>query len=282
MNPDRATACDRFATIARAGARLDLAAAALEIARIGHPDLDPAPWLSRLDDLADGVRPKVSSTDSTEGRVFILTQFLFEECGFRGNEEHFYDPRNSFLNDVLSRRVGIPITLSLVLMEVGRRVGLPVQGIGFPGHFLVRVPVGGGLLVLDPFFGGRPLGEPELLERLGALRSDHPTPERLPGEFLAAIDPRDILARMLRNLLHIYTEADQHLEALQTVDLALVLDPDSPDDLRTRAQLFERLECGPAAIADYQRALALAPSGPGAEYGRRRLAKLLRSVPPLH
>jgi regulator of sirC expression with transglutaminase-like and TPR domain len=278
---DRDAARVRFRELTRR-ADTDLAASTLEIARIGHPGLDPAHSLQVLDELAAACRPQVEAATSIEARVVVLNRFLFQECGFHGNQEAYYDPRNSFLNDVLQRRTGIPITLSVVLIEVARRVDIAMQGVGFPGHFLVRVPVDGGVLILDPFFGGRPLGEPELLERLRPLHPQRDSPTRLPPALLAPLDPRDLLARMLRNLMHIFREQETDLQALHAVDLLLVLDPDSPDDLLARATLFERLECGPAAIADYRRCLDLAPAGRSAEPVRRRLARLLRSVPPLH
>src|SRR5438552_615684 len=146
-----------FAALAAAGDRTDLALSALAIARIAYPDLDPAPYLRQLDDLAAAVRPRLYPQASPEAAVTELAGYLFGECGFRGNQEEYYDPRNSYLNDVLERRTGIPITLAVVLIETGARLGLGLEGVGFPGHFLVRVA--GSPPLLDPFFRGRrPLG----------------------------------------------------------------------------------------------------------------------------
>src|SRR2546429_942391 len=145
-----------FAALAAAGERTDLARAALAIARIAYPDLDPAPYLRQLDDLAAAVRPRLYPQASPEAAVAELAGYLFDECGFRGNQEEYYDPRNSYLNDVLERRTGIPITLSLVLIETGARLGLGIEGVGFPGHFLVRVAGSRGPLLLDPLYGGPP------------------------------------------------------------------------------------------------------------------------------
>src|SRR5437879_3420062 len=152
-----------FAALVAAGERTDLARAALAIARIAYPDLDPAPSLRQLDDLAAAVRPRLYPQASPEAAVTELAGYLFGECGFRGNQEEYYDPRNSYLNDVLERRTGIPITLSVVLIETGARLGLGIEGVGFPGHFLVRVA--GRPLLLDPFFGGPPIGERALPTR---------------------------------------------------------------------------------------------------------------------
>src|SRR2546426_2959641 len=152
-----------FAALVAAGERTDLARAALAIARIAYPDLDPAPSLRQLDDLAAAVRPRLYPQASPEAAVTELAGYLFGECGFRGNQEDYYDPRNSFLNDVLERRTGLPITLALVFMEAGARLGLSITGVGFPGHFLVRVEGDAGPVVLDPFFDGCVLDPAELL-----------------------------------------------------------------------------------------------------------------------
>src|SRR5213080_5101258 len=192
-----------IAALVAAGERTNLARAALAIARIAYPDLDPAPYLRQLDGLAAAVRPRLHPGGSPEAAAAELAGYLFGECGFRGNQEEYYDPRNSYLNDVLERRTGIPITLAVVLIETGARLGLSITGVGFPGHFLVRVEGDAGSVVLDPFFGGRVLDVGELLARYRAFlgpRGDGVT--SLPSDVLAATDAPAILARMLRNLLH--------------------------------------------------------------------------------
>ena len=150
------TARDRFAAmVTRPESELDLAAAALEIAAEEYPQLVPGPYLQRLDVLAERVRDRLG--DETAPLIVLqeLNRVLFEEERFRGNAEAYYDPRNSFLNDVLDRRVGIPITLSLIYLEVGWRLGLPLSGVGFPGHFLVRYEGEVVRVLLDRFDGGR-------------------------------------------------------------------------------------------------------------------------------
>jgi regulator of sirC expression with transglutaminase-like and TPR domain len=274
----------RFARIVQSS-RCDLARGALEIARIAYPELDPTASLATLDELADTVRPRLMPGFSAVERAMTVSRFLFQDCGFRGNAEDYYDVRNSFLNDVLARRTGIPITLSMVLMEVGRRVGVPVEGVGFPGHFLVRVPAGAGqFLILDPFHGGQRVGDDELLERLRTLADANrgPTFEAVPAEFLAPTSPRAMLGRMLRNLLRIYLERDADAEALLTVDLLLVLVPQGADEVRTRGYLYERLGCPAAAANDFRRYLELAPEGSDSEQIRTRLSRLLDETPTLH
>ncbi|HEB80915.1 MAG TPA: hypothetical protein ENI71_03450, partial [Chromatiales bacterium] len=147
-----------------------LARGALEIARLEYPDLDPDAYLWRLDDYAERVR--AAGGAGLTDQVLALNRILFREEGYAGNLEEYYDPRNSFLNEVMDRRLGLPITLSIVYLEVGRRVGLPVEGVSFPGHFLVKLPVQGGALVLDPFDAGRSLDEEDLQEQLTQVYGD--------------------------------------------------------------------------------------------------------------
>ena len=274
----------RFAKIVQSP-RCELARGALEIARIGHPELDPEASLGELDRLADAVRPRLMPGFSAVDRALTVARFLFGECGFRGNRDDYYDVRNSFLNEVLTRRTGIPITLSTVLMEVGKRVGVPFEGVGFPGHFLVRVPAGSGeQLILDPFHAGQRVDDDELLARLQNLADANKGPrfETVPAEFLTPTSPRAMLGRMLRNLLRIYLERDADAEALLTVDLLLVLTPQGADELRTRGFLYERLGCPAAAANDFRRYLELAPEADDHEQVRTRLSRLLDDTPTLH
>src|SRR4029077_19206967 len=156
---------ERFASLI-ASPSCDLAHASLEIARIAYPDLDPAPTLEGLDTLAAALRPRLGAATAPGDAARLLGRYLFEECGFRGNRTEYYDPRNSFLNDVLERRTGIPISLSVLAIEVGRRLGLRLEGVGSPGHCLVRVAGASDLLLLDCFDGGKAVDEDTLLARL--------------------------------------------------------------------------------------------------------------------
>jgi regulator of sirC expression with transglutaminase-like and TPR domain len=274
----------RFAQIVQSP-RCDLARGALEIARIAYPDLEPATTLAELDRLAEAVRTRLMPSASPVDRALTVARYIFGECGFQGNAGDYYDVRNSFLNDVLKRRTGIPITLSLVLIEVGARVGVAIEGVAFPGHFLVRVPSGGGsYLFLDPFNAGQRVDEQELLERLRSLSETNEGPafESVPAEFLAASSPRAMLGRMLRNLLRIYLERDQDAEALLAVDLLLVLAPQGADEMRTRGFLYERLGCPAAAANDFRRYLELAPNADDGETIRQRISRLHDDNPTLH
>jgi regulator of sirC expression with transglutaminase-like and TPR domain len=274
---------ERFATLV-ASPTCTLDRAALEVARIGHPDLDPTPTLKRLDTLADALRPRLPRGAAAATGARLLARHLFEDCGFRANRADYYDPRNSFLNDVVERRTGIPISLSVLAIEVGRRLGIPIEGVGFPGHFLVRVPAPGAPLFLDCFQGGAAVEPDELLSRLRALAESSSGPDfaQVPPRFLERTPTPGILARMLRNLLRIYLEKRAHAQALAAVDLLLVLTPRSAEDLRTRARLYEALECFASAADDLRRYLALMPQADDAPEVRQTLDRLAVDAPTLH
>src|SRR3989442_10799426 len=176
------------------GPEIDLACAALAVARIEYPDLPPSGSLAALDDLA--ARSAVSRAGGGRRALDRLCEFLFDGEGFRGNAEDYYDPRNSCLNDVLDRRLGIPITLAVVAMEVGRRVGLEILGVGLPGHFCVGARIGGELVVPDPVGGGRGL-ERAQTEAIAARAVGRPG--KLTHAHLAPTPKAQIVVRMLRN-----------------------------------------------------------------------------------
>ena len=229
--------------------RIDLAEAALLCAQDAYPDLDIRGSLDDLDRLASTLHKRLPPDFSTTHRLIALNNYLFRELGFAGNDNEYYDPRNSFLNDVITRKTGIPITLSILYLEVGTRLGLKLKGVSFPGHFLVKVRVTGGELVLDPYAGGRSLSEEELRERLAQFAGEQ-TAKSVPlEEFLEAATPRQILARLLRNLKAIYLEADETERALDVMNRLVILLPDVPEERRDRGMAFARLDC-PRAAAD--------------------------------
>ncbi len=273
-----------FAAVVRDGDRCDLGRAALEIARLEYPDLVAEDSLRELDALADAIRPRLTRRGAADD-VALVSAYLFEERGFRGNAEDYYDPRNSFLNDVLARRRGIPITLSVLLMETAARLGLTVEGVGFPGHFLVRAAADGAPILFDPFFGGRAVGRDELLERLrafyGAAGHGEDVYRMLP-QALQATGATGILGRILANLLRIYLDREDGARALGAVELMLVLAPDAPAHLRVRGMLYEQLGRFDAAAADLRRCLELAPNDPHAHDTRERLARLAGVAVTLH
>ena len=243
------------ALIDRIDVRIELARACLLIAEDAYPGLDVEKYVTELERLALGLRSRLSPSAGAEEKLVALNQFLFEHLGYTGNAEDFYDPRNSYLNDVIDRRTGVPITLAVVYMELGRRIGLPLEGVSFPGHFLVRLRMRGGVLVLDPFAAGEPQSEDELRERLQRVIPEGATGalpvSELPLErFLEPASNRQILARLLRNLKSIYRETDQPARLLEVLDRMLLVVPDATAELRDRGMLYQRLECHRAALKD--------------------------------
>jgi len=250
--------------VAREDARIDLAHACLLIAEDAYPGLDVADYLAEFERLAHRLRARLPQAHSAEEKVIALNAFLFEDLGFTGNVEAYYDPRNSYLNEVMDRRTGIPISLSIVYIELGRRIGLPLEGVSFPGHFLVRVRVRGGVLMLDPFAGGAPQSVDELRERVARVIPSEVTGgvavEDLPlDQFIEAASNRQILARVLRNLKGIYRESDAPGQLLDVLNRMLVLNPHSRGDLRDRGLVYERLECWRPALQDLTAYLELEP-----------------------
>jgi regulator of sirC expression with transglutaminase-like and TPR domain len=256
---------------------INLAAAALLIARGEYPDLDPEQYLDRLDVLAGQCLARLGAARSPADVVPVLNDYLFGELGFRGDLATFNDPRNSYLNEVLDRRLGIPITLSVLYIEVGSRLGLGVQGISFPGHFLVRVDHGSGFVV-DPFSNGRVLDRSELQRRLDGIGGGDWHLDQL----LHPASRREIIARMQRNLKMIYIEREDFARALESVNLILEVLPESGVEFRDRALVHERMECVRAAIADYEQYLFLAPDAADAGRVQARLVDLKSSAVRLH
>jgi len=270
---------EAFARAARVpDSRTDLARQALLIAAEEYPGLDVEHQLARLDALAREVAPRLRAERSEPGRVAALNQFLFVEQRFAGNLEHYEDPRNSFLNDVLDRRTGIPITLSLVYTEVARRAGVAAQGIGFPGHFLVKA--GGGEEIIVDCFHGSVISRADCQARLTSLLG---ADARLdPAQHLRVATPRETLVRLLGNLKRIYLRTSDFGRALACCERILLLAPDEPIELRDRGLLFEQLECYAAAAADLSRFLLLAPDDESAPAVRDRLRALLPRARQLH
>jgi len=271
---------DRFAELmAREEPAIDLARACLLIAQDAYPGLDVEGYLGEIERLAARLRGRLAEGDDAEERIAALSEFLFADLGYTGNADNYYDPRNSYLNEVLDRRTGIPLTLSVLYMEIGRRIGLPLEGVSFPGHFLVRVQLRGSLLVLDPFSGGLPLAETDLRARLRRVIPAGATGlvplEELPLEqFLEPAGKRQILARLLRNLKGIYREADKPERLLEVLNRMRVVAPEAHGELRERGLLYQRLECYRAALKDLADYSALEPDAPDAEEVRARVLEL--------
>ena len=267
----------RFADIAAGPDQcINLAEAALVIAQEEYPGLDLAAYLQRLDELAASVRADVRPGLAPAEQIARLNHFLFVESGFSGNNDDYYDPRNSFLNDVLDRRTGIPITLSVVYSEVAQRLDLPVYGVSFPGHFLVKY-VGEQEIIIDAFFG-TVIGTDECAQRLRGIYGDG---ARLDRGLLRPATAREILARMLSNLKQVYVQQNDFVRALACVDRILLVAPDTPRELRDRGILYQRLECYTAALQDFERYLRLAPDDEAAHLIRDLMPELHRQAAQL-
>lgn len=254
---------------------LPLAEGALLIAKEEYPDLDVARYLERLAALGRAAQSALREAESTVERVQTLSDFLFVRTGFAGNRDNYGDPRNSFLNDVLERRLGIPITLSVVYLEVGRRAGLNLFGVSFPSHFLVKAVDERGELIIDPFNGGVIMDLDDIRARLQQIYGQ---PVELQPAMLKAAGARHILARMLRNLKNIYNSGADWPRALAALDRILILDPRAADELLERAVLYERLECFGAALEDFQSFLGRYAEHPAADAARDAVVRLARQV----
>lgn len=253
---------------------LPLLATALLIARDEYPELDADLYDTLVQSHVEHLRHEVESIQVWPLKMAAVNRHLFDELGYSGNHDEYYDPRNSYLNQVFERRLGNPISLAMVQMEVARRLGIPLDGVSFPGHFLVRLPVDDGLLVMDPFNGGRPLGVDELRERarphLGGEIPDD-------GALARILDPaphRAILVRVLRNLHGVYAEDAQWDRAARSADRILKLMPDQPEALRDRGLAYLQLGHARGAREDLARYLQLNPQAQDAAGMREHLVDL--------
>lgn len=253
---------------------IDLVEAALLIAAHEYPQLDVPAYQARMDRISATLKARLRRDIGPVESVLALNRYLFEELGFRGNAQEYYDPRNSFLNDVLDRKLGIPITLAIVYVEVGRHVGLALHGVSFPGHFLVKCPARDGVIVLDPYAGGASLSLEDLQQRLRTLRGGAAPPADFAQRMLAAAGKKEILVRMLRNLKGIYQQNRDFPRALAAADRVITLEPRAADEYRDRAGIYMELECFRAALADFRSYLMLKPGADDAAAVQRRVAEL--------
>lgn len=253
---------------------IDLAEAALLIAAHEYRGLDIAAYLARLDELAATLKRRLRRDIGPTEIIVSLNRYCFDELGLRGNVGDFYDPRNSYLNEVLDRRLGIPITLSLIYVVIGRRIGLAMHGVSFPGHFLVKCLVGDGVVVLDPYARGTSLSLDDLQQRLRVMRGGTAPPPEMARHMLATAGKKDILARLLRNLKNIYRERGDSVRALAAADRIIDLDPRAAEEYRDRAGLYLDLECFRAALSDFRNYLMLKPGADDAPVVQRKVVEL--------
>jgi regulator of sirC expression with transglutaminase-like and TPR domain len=262
----------------RPDGRIDLARAALAIARWEYPELEVEAYLDRLDGLARGADGARRSADPL-GRLHRLREYLFVEQGFAGNREEPFDPRNSFLNEVLDRRTGIPITLSLMLMEVGKRLGLAVEGIGLPGHFIAGARFGDAQILLDCFNGGALLTPEACEELVGRALGEKMT---LKPEHFAAVSGTRLLMRMLTNLKGIYWRREDWDHVVGVLDRMLVLDPRTGGEWRDRGIAWHNLGQPRRGVADWEHYLTEFPNTPDRETVKGYLRKVRQNLARLN
>ena len=259
--------------------KIDLGRAALTIALTDYPNLDVLDYLARIDQLAAEVASRLDSEADIYRSMAALNYVLFKQHGFHGNRKDYFDPKNSFLNEVIERKTGIPITLSVLYMEVAQRVGLALDGVGFPGHFLVKCVGDGEEIVIDPFDGGEIKSRADIDKMLFNLYGGKVA---FHSDLLAPSTKRDILKRMLANLKAIYINENDLVKSLSVLDRVLILDPASAEDARDRGVVYLRLECYAQARENFETYLRLRPDADDAILVREQLVRLAKEVTRIH
>jgi regulator of sirC expression with transglutaminase-like and TPR domain len=244
-----------FASIAvKADQQIDLAEAALQIALEEYPSLDVAAYLSVLDGWSEELKKRSLSKPNTQ-KIQAVNDLLFQQLAFKGNIDDYYDPKNSFLNDVIDRKIGIPITLSLIYLELAWSLGIEAHGIGFPGHFLVRAETEEGALYIDAFHHGNTM----TLEGCREFWSDLTEAQlEFDQSFLHPVGKRQILCRMLRNLKAIYLDQRNYAKLIAILDLLVTLNPTDCDELRDRGIVHYQMESFQKALQDFEAYLSIA------------------------
>ncbi|MBW4614923.1 MAG: SirB1 family protein [Desmonostoc vinosum HA7617-LM4] len=250
---------------------IDLAKAALYIAQEEYPNLDPEEYLNALATMAFEVQERLPTSRYPLRIIQSLNQYLYDDLGFAGNKVNYYDPRNSFLNDVVDRRTGIPITLALVYLEIARRIDFPMVGVGMPGHFLIRPNLPDMEIFVDTFNRGEIIFAEDCQQRLSRF---YQQPVTLQPEFLAVVSHRQFLARMLTNLKYIYLKQQNLEKTLAAVERILLLFPSMTLELRDRGLIYYQLGYYPQAVEDLQNYLAKVPDAEDALVIQQLITKL--------
>jgi len=277
------TALDYFAALVADDASFSVLEAAVAVAQDEAPGLDVQGVLAQVDELADRLRQRVPSDAAPLQRLRLLNQYFFHELGFAGNVNDYYDRRNSSVPEVLKTRRGIPITLALVYVEIATQLGLQASGVSFPGHFLVKLHMPRGEVVIDPFTG-RSLGREELEERLAPYRRQQGLTgddEAPLGLFLQSAPARDVIARLLRNLKEVHRTAGDLPRLLAVLERLVILLPQGWEERRDRGLAYAALGHDAAAVSDIALYLEHRADADDAHELRQRLAEL-RGRPYLH
>ncbi len=278
-------ALEYFAALVADDNEFALFEAAITLAQDEHPSLDTQGVLQQLDTLAARLKNRMPADASPLQRLRALNHFFFRELGFAGNLNDYYDRRNSYVHEVLASRRGIPITLALIFNELAAQIGLTAHGVSFPGHFLIKLRMPQGEVVIDPF-NGRSLSRDELDERLAPFRRRHGLEgefETPLGLFLQAAPARDVLARMLRNLKEIHRTGEDWPRLLAVQQRLVLLLPGAAEEMRDRGLTFGELGLTEQAAADLDTYLALRPDAQDAPALAARARELRSSgAPRLH
>jgi regulator of sirC expression with transglutaminase-like and TPR domain len=259
--------------------QIDLARTALLIARLAYPDLDESFYLQLLEGMAARLRGRITNERGMHRIAEEMSRLLFQEEGFVGNSAFYYDPDNSYLNRVLDRKKGIPITLSLVHMEVGRRAGLTVRGIGLPGHFITALYGDEGRILVDPFNGGVVLDENDCRRRIALQYGGSKV---FGTHLLDPVGPKKIIVRLLRNLKGIYRQVGEMMKGFQVVEWIIALDPNAAIEYRERGLLYKSLGAFDFAVRDLQKYLSLLPDAEDAEDVQSEIERLEGETPLFH
>jgi regulator of sirC expression with transglutaminase-like and TPR domain len=263
---------DAFASeVNQPSEQINLARAALVMGRFEYPELNVQGYLERIDRLADAAERAVT-TATSDLPALVLAEFLFDTLGFAGNAQNYADPRNSFLNEVLERRLGIPISLSVLYLEVARRTGIAADGVGLPGHFIVRATLDNGQVVyLDPFHHGALMSEEDCRARVSAI-----TDGKLPFHeaFLSPVGGRYILARMLNNLKNFYASSNDYPRAAKVVERLLIIHPDDMSEVRNLGLLYGAIGKRRQAMALLEQYLSAQPNASDADAVKRYMTSL--------
>jgi regulator of sirC expression with transglutaminase-like and TPR domain len=258
---------------------LDLAEAALLIAAEEYPRLNVAAYLDKLDRIGDMVREQANGARTALDFISAINATLFDKLGFRGNIDKYYDPRNSYLNEVIDRRIGIPITLSVVYLEVSRRIGFRIQGVGLPGHFIVKHPDEQGDIFIDVFNRGRLLGEvgcSDLVANTSGGKLE------LKAEHLLPSTNKQILTRMLSNILGIYSGTSDYRRAIAATQRILLINPNSRSHIRDHGLLLAAAGKNASALEELDRYLALEPGAPDSEGIREHMKSIRQDLARLN
>ncbi|MFQ5657317.1 MAG: SirB1 family protein [Candidatus Methylomirabilales bacterium] len=251
--------------------QIDLAEASLLIASEEYPHLDIAGYVDRIQYMAERVKDRMGLELEPEKLIKGINRYLFDEEGFRGNSEDYYDPKNSFLNEVIDRRKGIPITLSVLYMEIAWRLDLPLVGVGLPGHFIVKYQAADREILINPFHRGILLSEEDCQRTLDRIYEDKIAFHQ---GLLTPTPKRSILTRLLNNLKGIYLHRRDFARALGVVERLLLIEPDSPTELRDRGLIYAEMKILSSAITDLRRYLEIIEEAEDREAIHKRLRHL--------